>query len=68
MTAERESYEEEPPPDWTPKSRFVRWWWARADYHKTHPQVMIPCPHCGESFGLVVTTETTEPDFVIKED
>ena len=66
MTAQRQP--EEPPLDWKPKSRFVRWYTKRARWHQTHPHVLLPCPNCGAQIGLVVTTKTEEPDFVVRED
>ena len=68
MAASRERYEEEPPPqDWKPKSRYWRWITARTDWHRKHPHILIPCPHCGADVGLIVTTETEPPDFVIRD-
>ena len=57
-----------PPPGWTPKSRYLRYWWARAEYERTHMKVAVPCPKCGEPIPLVLTTQDETPDFVIRDD
>ena len=54
MAAERDPYQT--PRDWKPKSSFFRLILQEAAEKARHKQVTLPCPSCGETVVIDLST------------
>lgn len=46
-----------PAPGWKPKSAFWQAMMRKVEYNETHRSLTIPCPACGGTIELYLTTD-----------